>query len=64
LLHLNRPDPSFVAHLIAMTQHDPQTRTLRRAATADAQAAYRSTEQSFANQNAIAARSPGVQMTA
>jgi hypothetical protein len=61
-LHLNRPDPSFVAHLIAMAQHDPQTRILRRAATADVQAAYRSTERSFATQNTMAARPPGVRM--
>jgi hypothetical protein len=61
-LHLSRPDPSFVAHLIAMAQHDPQTRILQRAATADALAAYRSTERSFASQNATTARSPGVRM--
>jgi hypothetical protein len=46
-LHLNRPDPSFVTHLIAMAEHSPQTRILRRAATADVEAAYRS----VANQN-------------
>ncbi len=44
---LNRPDPSFVAHLIATAQQAPQTRILRRAAIADVQAAYRSA----ANQN-------------
>jgi hypothetical protein len=44
---LNRPDPSFVTHLIAMAEQSPQTRILRRAATADVQAAYRS----VANQN-------------
>ena len=61
-LRLNRPDPSFVTHLIAMAQQSPQTRILRRAATADVQAAYRSASQSFANQNDIAARSAGIQM--
>jgi len=46
-LRLNRPDPSFVTHLIAVAEQYPQTRTLRRAATADVQTAYRS----MANQN-------------
>ena len=38
----NQPqsDPSFVAHLIATAEHDPQTRSLRRATAADAQNAY------------------------
>ncbi len=44
---LTRPDPCFVAHLIAMAEQSPQTRVLRRAAPEDVQAAYRST----ANQN-------------
>jgi hypothetical protein len=44
---LTRPDPSFVAHLIAMAEMSPQTRLLRRAAPEDVQAAYRS----VANQN-------------
>jgi hypothetical protein len=44
---LTRPDPSFVAHLIAMVEQSPQTRLLRRAAPEDVQAAYRS----VANQN-------------
>jgi len=44
---LTRPDPSFVAHLIAMAATSPQTRLLRRAAPEDVQAAYRS----VANQN-------------
>jgi hypothetical protein len=44
---LTRPDPSFVAHLIAMAEMSPQTRSLRRAAPEDVQAAYRS----VANQN-------------
>jgi hypothetical protein len=47
---LNRPDPSFVTHLIAMAEQCPQTRILRRAATADVQTAYRS----VANQNRMA----------
>jgi hypothetical protein len=59
-LRLNRPDPSFVTHLIAMAQLSPQTRILRRAATADVQAAYRSAGRSSANQNETPARSAGV----
>lgn len=35
-----RPDASFVAHLIAMADHAPQTRTLRRATPADARPIY------------------------
>ena len=35
-----RPDAGFVTHLIATAEHLPQTRTLRRAAPADAQSAY------------------------
>ena len=35
-----RPDPSFVAHLIATADQAPQTRGLRRASLADAQSAY------------------------
>jgi hypothetical protein len=57
-LRLNRPDPSFVTHLIAMAEQSPQTRILRRAATADVQAAYRS----VANQDEMAACSTGVRM--
>jgi hypothetical protein len=44
---LTRPDPTFVAHLIAMAEMSPQTRSLRRAAPEDVQAAYRAA----ANQN-------------
>jgi hypothetical protein len=44
---LTRPDASFVTHLIAMAQHSPQTRILRRAAPQHVQAAYLS----VANQN-------------
>jgi hypothetical protein len=36
-----RPDPTFVAHLMAMAEQDPQTRVLRRAAVSDVEAAYR-----------------------
>jgi len=36
------PDPTFVAQLIATAEHFPQTRSLRRATTADALSAYRS----------------------
>jgi hypothetical protein len=34
------PDPIFVTHLIAEAERVPQARQLRRASTADAQAAY------------------------
>ncbi|MCK7472938.1 MAG: hypothetical protein MZV49_04520 [Rhodopseudomonas palustris] len=40
---LPRPDAPFLTHLIATAQHSPQTRSLRRASSADADAAYRST---------------------
>jgi hypothetical protein len=53
---LTRPNASFVAHLIAMAERSPQTRLLRRAAPAHAQAAYRS----VANQNQPP--TPGVRM--
>lgn len=36
-----RPDPTFIAHLMATAEQDPQTRVLRRATVSDAQAAYR-----------------------
>jgi hypothetical protein len=52
-----RPDASFVTHLIAMAELSPQTRSLRRAAPEDAQAAYRS----VANQNRTGTP-PGVRM--
>jgi hypothetical protein len=52
-----RPDPSFVAHLIAMAEMSPQTRSLRRAAPEDVQAAYRS----VANQTRTVTP-PGVRM--
>ena len=42
---LTRPDPRFVAHLIAMAEFCPQTRLLRRATPETAQAAYRSADQ-------------------
>ena len=35
-----RPDPTFVAQLIATADQAPQTRSLRRASPADAQMAY------------------------
>ncbi|HKS17671.1 MAG TPA: hypothetical protein VJS63_00500 [Bradyrhizobium sp.] len=37
---LTRPDPSFVAQLIATAEQAPQTRNLRRGSPADAQTAY------------------------
>jgi hypothetical protein len=39
-LPLPRPDPSFVTQLIATAEQVPQTRTLRRATSADALSAY------------------------
>jgi hypothetical protein len=39
-LVLPRPDPTFVAQLIATADQAPQTRSLRRASLADAQTAY------------------------
>jgi len=39
-ISLPRHDPTFVAHLIATAEQAPQTRSLRRATAADAQAAY------------------------
>lgn len=38
---LSSPNSTFIAHLIATAERAPQTRTLRRATPADAQAAYR-----------------------
>jgi len=37
---LARPDPSFLAHLIATAEQAPQTRSMRRASLSDAQIAY------------------------
>jgi hypothetical protein len=37
---VTRPDPTFIAHLIATAEQAPQTRGLRRATYADAQLAY------------------------
>jgi hypothetical protein len=39
-----RPDPTFVAQLIATADRAPQTCSLRRASLADAQAAYRASQ--------------------
>jgi len=36
-----RPDPAFVAHLIAIAQQAPQTRNLRRASPHDAHGHYK-----------------------
>ncbi|WP_291691419.1 hypothetical protein [Bradyrhizobium sp.] len=40
LAPLSRPDPTFVAQLIATAEQLPQTRVYRRAAPADALSAY------------------------
>jgi hypothetical protein len=37
---MSRPDPTFVAHLIATAERLPQTRNLRRATPSDALSAY------------------------
>lgn len=42
---LPRPDSIFVTHLIATVEQVPQTRSLRRAAASDANAAYISSRQ-------------------
>jgi hypothetical protein len=44
---LSRPSSIFVTHLIATAEQAPQTRTLRRASAADAQTAYRASQQPF-----------------
>jgi hypothetical protein len=49
-----RPDPTFIAHLMAMAEQDPQTRVVRRAPVDDVQAAYRAaTPPIAANQNGL-----------
>ncbi|MDB5652586.1 MAG: hypothetical protein JWQ94_199 [Tardiphaga sp.] len=45
---LTRPDPFFIAQLLATAEQSPQTRTLRRADVSEVEAAYRA----VANQNA------------
>jgi hypothetical protein len=44
---LTRPDPCFLAHLIATAEQAPQTRNLRRASPADAQSAYGASQTRF-----------------
>jgi hypothetical protein len=53
---LPRPDASFLTHLIATAEHSPQTRTLRRASSADALAAYHSTASRSQDVAAVRAR--------
>jgi hypothetical protein len=57
---VNRPDASFVAHLIATATQAPQTRILRRADGADVEAAYKS----VANQNGMAGAGRRMRLTA
>src|SRR5580693_4849221 len=53
----SRADPSFVTHLIATAEHVPQTCSLRRATSADAQAAYRSvTDHNYATATGLRTR--------
>jgi hypothetical protein len=47
---MSRPDPSFVAHLIATAEQVPQTRRLRRAAPEEALSAYAAHLQLFSAQ--------------
>lgn len=51
-----RPNPAFVAHLIAMAQQAPQTRTLRRASPEEAQAHYRAQLASAAASGVLASK--------
>jgi hypothetical protein len=51
-----RPDASFVTQLIATAENSPQTRTLRRASSADALAAYHSTADRGRDHAAVRAR--------
>jgi hypothetical protein len=53
---LPRPDASFLTQLIATAEHSPQTRTLRRASSADALAAYHSTAHRSLDNAAVRAR--------
>lgn len=53
---LPRPDASFVTQLIATAEHSPQTRTLRRASSADALAAYQGTARLGRDVGALQAR--------
>jgi hypothetical protein len=46
---LSRPSSIFVTHLIATAERAPQTRSLRRATPADAQAAYNATQRPVAD---------------
>ena len=43
-LQPSRPNSIFVTHLIATAEQVPQTRSLRRATSADAQTAYRANQ--------------------
>jgi hypothetical protein len=45
----SRPDSTFLTHLIATAEQDPQTRTLRRASLADAQTAYKAKPRGIQN---------------
>lgn len=55
-----RPDASFVTQLIATANQAPETRTLRRGSSADAQVAYRAT---VTQDNARHAPLPGAQLS-
>jgi hypothetical protein len=58
-LAVARPDASFLTQLIATAEQLPQTRHLRRAATADALFAYRSSEHRIRDARLDAARGLG-----
>jgi hypothetical protein len=60
ILYSRRPDASFVTQLIATANQIPETRTLRRGSTVDAQVAYRAV---VAQDNARHVPLPGTQLS-
>jgi hypothetical protein len=60
IVYSRRPDASFVTQLIATANQIPETRTLRRGSTADAQVAYRAV---VAQDNARHVPLPGTQLS-
>lgn len=60
IVYSRRPDASFVTQLIATASQIPETRTLRRGSTADAQVAYRAV---VTQDNARHVPLPGTQLS-
>ena len=60
IVYSQRPDASFVTQLIATANQIPETRTLRRGSTVDAQVAYRAV---VAQDNARQVPLPGTQLS-